>query len=340
MDVNNRSVFTEMTRRSHLALAWSYFNLVLVLCGGCAIAPRQETRLFATAFTTFDGASQPLFDDLAIAERRRGKNVVEILAKQNKETSGGQETIASESTELGDCQNFWQVVNEEAKLGYIARLCVSDAPYFSEIADPPSTRAFRGGVRLIGEYADVLVTLAEGRNVDEAAAQVQALGGTIAGLASMASGPAAAAGATTVLAALDPLIKEAAQKRNIEEMKRLVLSGAPYVKKLIEALRAAAPTMFKTLINTSEILATSPRALDDPEVARGYLERIAAYRIVVSNYVILLQQLEETFDELVAAIKLPRNGASLAFIARRSAELSANAVVWRKVYSTIRTGTE
>jgi hypothetical protein len=112
------------------------------------------------------------------------------------------------------------------------------------------------------------------------------------------------------------------------------------VKKLIEALRAAAPTMFKTLINTSEILATSPRALDDPEVARGYLERIAAYRIVVSNYVILLQQLEETFDELVAAIKLPRNGASLAFIARRSAELSANAVVWRKVYSTIRTGTE
>jgi hypothetical protein len=341
MDVNNRSVFTETTRRSHLALVWSSFNLVVVLCGGCAVAPRQETRLFATAFTTFDGASQPLFDDLAIAERRQGKRTVEILAKANAKKTDSKETpTATKDTKLGDCQNVWQIVNEKAKVGYIAGLCVSDAPYFSEIGDPPATRGFRDGVRLIGEYADVLVTLAEGRNVDEAAAQVQAIGGTIAGLASTASGPAATAGMTAVLAALDPLIKEAAQQRNIEEMKRLVLNGAPYVKKLIESLRAAAPEMFATLIRTPATLAISPKALDDPEVAKEPLERIAAYRIVVSNYVILLQQLEETFDELVAAVKQPRSGASLAFIARRSAELSANAVAWRKVYSTIRTGTE
>jgi hypothetical protein len=344
MDINNRSVFTEMTRRSHLALAWSSFNLVLVLCGGCAVAPRQETRLFATAFTTFDGASQPLFDDLAIAERRQGKLTAEKLAKSNAEKtddSVGMSTTltAIKDTSTGDCQNVWQEVNE--KVGYIANLCVSDARYFSEIGDPPATRAFRTGVRLIGEYADVLVTLAEGRNVDEAAAQVQALGGTIAGLASMASGPGAAAGTTAVLAALDPLIKEAAQQKNIEEMKRLLLNGAPHVKKLIEVLRApGAPEMFEMLIKASGTLAVSKKALDDPEVAKGPLERIAAYRIAVSNYVILLDQLEETFDELVAAIKQPRNGASLAFIARRSAELSANAVAWRKVYSTIRTGTE
>jgi hypothetical protein len=341
MDVNNRSVFTETTRRSHLALAWSSFNLVLVLCGGCAVAPRQETRLFATAFTTFDGASQPLFDDLAIAERRQGKQTAETLAKSNAKKSNDGDAIGSESTKLGGCQNVWKIVSKKADVGYIAGLCVSDASYFSEIGDPPATRAFRAGVRLIGEYADVLVTLAEGRNVDEAAAQVQALGGTIAGLASMASGPGATAGMTAVLAALDPLIKEAAQQRNIEEMKRLLLNGAPHVKKLIQALRAAAPEMFEMLIKTSATtLALDDKASGNPEIAKGPLERIATYRIAVSNYVILLDQLEETFDELVTAIKQPRNGASLAFIARRSAELSANAVAWRKVYSTIRTGTE
>src|SRR5262249_38705807 len=147
--------------------------------------------------------SQTLFDDLAIAERRQGKHNAETIAKLNAEKRGNGETMAIEGPNSGGRQSAWLAVNEKAKVGYVAGLCVSDAPYLSEIGDPPATRGFRAGVRLIGEYADVLVTLAEGRNVDEAAAQVQAIGGNIAGLASMASGPEAAAGMTAVLAALD-----------------------------------------------------------------------------------------------------------------------------------------
>jgi hypothetical protein len=53
----------------------------------------------------------------------------------------------------------------------------------------------------------------------------------------VASGPGAAAGLTSVLGALEPIIRDAAQQKDIEEMKRLVLSGAPLLKKLIETLR-------------------------------------------------------------------------------------------------------
>ena len=295
--------------------------LVVTLCAGCSVAPVEETRSFSKAFAAVDGASQPLLDDLASAERRQGRENAEKKAKSDAGVCGGIQ---------------WAKV--DATSGFIEGFCVEDAPYFSELGDPPATQAFRHGVRLIGDYSEVLLFLAEGRNLDETSAQVQALGQNIAALASVASGPGAAAGLTAVLGALDPIIRDAAQRRNIDEMKRLVLSGAPLLKKLIESLRAAAPEVFNTLIFQSVKGVTSPEALDNKTVAKGYLDRIAAYRIAVSNYVMLLKELEVSFDQLVAAFQQPRSAVSLATIAERSGRLSANAEAWRKVYSTLRAG--
>ena len=297
--------------------------LVVVLCTGCSVAPVEETRSFSKAFASVDGASQPLLDDLASAERRQGRENAEIKAKKD--------------IYQGACKGIiWARV--DATSGYIEGFCVEDSPYFSELGDPPATQAFRHGVRLIGDYAEVLLVLAEGRNLDEASAQVQALGQNVAALISVASGPGAAAGLTAVLGALDPIIREAAQRRNIEEMKRLVLSGAPLLKKLIESLRAAAPEVFNTLVFQSVKGVTSPEALDNKTVAKSHLDRIAAYRTAVSNYVMLLKELEVSFDQLVIAFQQPRNAVSLATIAERSGRLSANAEAWRKVYSTLRAG--
>jgi hypothetical protein len=306
-----------VTRRTY---AWL---VVALLSTGCSVAPVEETRSFSKAFAAVDGASQPLLDDLALAERRQGRENAEIRAKKD--------------TYQGACKGIiWAKV--DATSGYIEGFCVEDAPYFSELGDPPATQAFRHGVRLIGDYSEVLLVLAEGRNLDEASAQVQALGQNIAALVSVASGPGAAAGLTGVLGALDPIIRDAAQRRNIDEMKRLVLSGAPLLKKLIESLRAAAPEVFNTLIFQSVKGVTSPEALDNKTVAKGHLDRIAAYRAAVSNYVMLLKELELSFDQLVMAFQLPRNAVSLATIAERSGRLSANAEAWRKVYSTLRAG--
>ncbi|HXH11874.1 MAG TPA: hypothetical protein VNP04_19185 [Alphaproteobacteria bacterium] len=295
--------------------------LLALLCVGCATtAPLDETRLFSKAFYAVDGASQPLLDDLAVAERAQGQDNAVVKAKTD--------------AYAGDCQGIlW------AEPGFIEGFCIDDAPYFAEIGDPPATRAFRQGVRLLGEYTEVLLILAEGRNVDEASAQVQALGGHIAGLASLAPiaapvGPALVG----VLGALQPIIEDAVQARNVEEMKRLVLEGAPHVKRLIETLRRAAPAVFNTIIYRSVKGATSPAALGNDTVAKGHLDRIAAYRIVVSNYVVLLGELERTFDQLVAAFQRPRSTVSLAELAQRSAQLTAHAEAWRRVYSLLRTG--
>jgi hypothetical protein len=306
-------------RRSH---THTWLLLALIFCG-CSVAPIEETRSFSKAFAAVDGASQPLLDDHAFAERRQGQQNAEVKAKKGLYE--------------GACKGIvWAEV--DATSGYIDGFCIDDAPYFSELGDPPATQAFRHGIRLIGDYSQVLLFLAEGRNLDETSAQVQALGQNIAALVSVASGPGAAAGVTSVLGALDPIIKDAAQRKNVEEMKRLVLSGAPLIKKLIESLRVAAPEIFNTLIFQSVKGVTSREARENKTVAKGYLERVAAYRIVMSNYVVLLGELELSFDQLVIAFQQPRNAVSLAIIAERSGRLSASAEAWRKVYSTLRTG--
>lgn len=297
--------------------------LLALICTGCTtVAPIDETRLFARAFNAVDGASQPLLDDLSVAERWQGKNNAETKAKRN--------------TYKGDCAGIlW------AEPGFIEGFCLTDAPYFAEIGDPPATRVFRQGVRLLGEYAEVLLTLAEGRNLKDASAQVQTLGENIAALVNLVPGAGAIGVALSgALGALTPVIRDAAQAKNVEELKRLVLDGAPHVRKLIEGLRKGAPEFFNTLVYQSVKDATSPAALDNATVAKGHLVRISAYRIAVSNYVVLLNELEGAFDQLVKAFQQPRNTVSLASIAQRSAQLTAHAEAWRRIYSLLRIGAQ
>jgi hypothetical protein len=312
-------ISTPFHSRVSVTLGVSAFMFVLLLLAGCATAPVQQVRLFNTAFADFNGASQPLFDDLAIAERRQGKEVAEAKARRN--------------SYQGDCAGIgWMTV------GFIDGFCVDDAYYFSEIGDPPATRRFREGIGVIGQYAEVLLVLAEGRNLDETSAQVQSLGANIAALVSMSSGPGAGAAFTGALAALDPIIRDAAQQKNVEEVKRLVLAGSPHVKKLIGSLRDGAPEVFNTLIFQSVKGTTDPESLTNKVVAKSHLDRIAAYRAAVSNYVVLLAELDHTFDELVVAVQRPRNTVSLALVTDRSNRLAAHADAWRRVYSALRAG--
>jgi hypothetical protein len=236
--------------------------LLLMVCYGCAtVPPLEEVRLFSKAFYTLDGASQPLLDDLGVAERRQGIDNAITKAKGNSYT--------------GDCKGIgW------AEPGFIEGFCLDDAPYFSEIGDPPATRAFRQGVRVIGEYSEILSFLAEGRNMEETSAQVQALGQNIAALASLASGIGwIGAALGPALGALQPVIEEAVQAENVKELKRLVLDGAPRIKELIKSLRDAAPEFFNTLVYQSVKAATSPEALENEAVAEQHIARISAYRM-------------------------------------------------------------
>lgn len=308
--------FYRMAARPFCARIALVIAAIFVLAG-CATAPVREVRFFNSAFVSFSEASQPLFDDLAMAERRQGQENAVIKTKNNLYT--------------GDCKG---IVLSTAS--YIDGFCIDDAYYFSELSDPPATRGFRNGIRLIGRYAEILVTLAEGQNVNEASAQIQALGSHIGALASLASGPGAGAAFSSALTALDPIIREAAQKKNIEEMNRLVFTGAPHVKKILMALKDGAPAVFNTLTYQASKAVVAPEALTSKTAAKVQLDRIAAYRIAVSNYVVMLGELERTFDELLVVVQQPRSSASLALVAERSAHLSAYADNWRRVYSALR----
>jgi hypothetical protein len=102
------------------------------------------------------------------------------------------------------------------------------------------------------------------------------------------------------------------------------------------SLRDGAPAVFNTLIFQSVKGVTSTDALKNPVIAKNHLDRISTYRIVVSNYVVLLGELQNTFDELVTAVRQPKNTASVAFVAEKSARLAVHADAWRRVYSTLR----
>ena len=148
-------------------------------------------------------------------------------------------------------------------MGFIQGYCVSDAPYFASLGDPPATLAFRGGLAVLGRYVDVLTALAEGRNLEELHGQLQSLSSSISQLLIFLPGGGAAGPAFSgALAALKPLIDQAAQQSNNEEIRRLVLDGAPKIKDLIDGLKEAAPLMFNMLTASAARAAVSPTALE------------------------------------------------------------------------------
>jgi hypothetical protein len=181
----------------------------MALAAACARqAPVAQVQLLGRAFTDVQTASQPLFDDLAAAERRQGQEVAvgrahpqvdapavndsertvkgpaapsallvrsgEIAGKQAEAvppTGPEGNQTALEYRKCTEDSPRWQADGPDpspAGLGFIRGFCLEDAPYFSDLGDLPATRAFRTGVIVLGKYSDVLLILAEGRNVEAA----------------------------------------------------------------------------------------------------------------------------------------------------------------------------
>jgi hypothetical protein len=197
-------------------------------------APVAQVQLLSRAFTNVQTASQPLFDDLAAAECRQGQEVAVSRAHPDVDapavgdpthmikgptalsapparsdgmagkpaeaatqisTQGDQEALEYRKCKEGSPR--WQAAGPDtnpAGLGFIRGFCLEDAPYFSNLGDPPATRAFRTGVVVLGKYSEVLLILAEGRNVDAAKVQIQSLGTSIAAGLALVPGAQVAAG--------------------------------------------------------------------------------------------------------------------------------------------------
>jgi hypothetical protein len=313
--------------------AIAIFVAVFLLLAGCTSSPPVgETRLVAKSFDNLNTASQPLLDELAVAERNQGKTAA--LARAEMRTSNDSSTPIPDD---GRCPNILVIGGETRDIPKVQNgFCSEDSYYYSDISDPPATRAFRQALAAVGDYTQLLMILAEGRNVAEARDQIMTLTNNL-GLALVAAG-ATGLGPTLqgLVSALDPLLDLAAKSSNAKELQRLVVQESPKVLKLVAAMRTAASEFFTTLAEAP--LARFNLAIDKPETAKVEADRIEAYRIAVSSYVVLLDQYEALLRDLVKVYDQPRGPITLASLTERSAQLSAQADAWRRSLASLRAG--
>jgi len=308
--------------RMHMKLA-SVLAAAAMLAA-CTTAPVDQIKHFSQAFSTLNTVGQPLLDDLAVAEKARGR----LVAADNARAEANGRGAA-----CAPYPHAWQTVPNSG--GFIAGFCPADATYFSDLADPPATAALRGGLLVVERYAEILSALAENRNVDEALGQVDALAKNLSGLLAVVG---VAAPLASALSPLKPLLERAARETNAVEARRLILEGTPQVSKVIGALRDAVPPMFRTLVGGSATRLTQADAAT-PAIAAPELARIEAYRKAVANYAVLLGKLQAAWDMTAAAAAAPANGnRTLVSLVEQTAQIKADAEAARQAFAALRTG--
>lgn len=330
--------------------------VTIIACSGCATnVPVAEVRLVGKAFQDLNAASAPLLDDLAVAERAQGKVVADVRARSNSRAAeavvsseGNVRNVVmsavtpSEADAVGASQNRCGAIGllTVSSVSVQNGFCVSDSYYYSELADPPATATFRRSLAAVDSYTNVLLILAEGRNIEAAQAEVQSLAGNVGGVLEIAGAAGASAAMQGVVGALQPLLDLAAKRSNSKELARNVKEVSPKVAVVIEQLRVAAPELFNTL--TERALASLQRAKLKPDTSAEFVRieagRIEAYRTAVSNYVVLLDQYERLLDRLVDSYDATGKVVTLSGLVQQSAQLSAQADAWRRTYSALRMG--
>ncbi|MEN9868949.1 MAG: hypothetical protein RL748_4539, partial [Pseudomonadota bacterium] len=285
----------------------------------CQSLPGTQIHYFSQAFNSVNTVSQPLLDDLALAERNQGQAIA-MRRAQGKSHSGVERCPPA--------QFAWQLA-ADGKQGFINGFCNSDAVYFSTLDDPPFTASMRASLAAIEAYANLLTTLANGSNIDNAVGQIKVIGHSIEGLSP--SGLAAAGTLDAAIVALSPLLKSLAQQSNAAEARQIILAGAPKIDALIQALHTSAPVLFNDLIEaSSQRLSREANSAD--------LDRISSYRVAVANYLVLLDKLGKAWRMTVDAAQTPGQSSNLAALARYSAELKADADAVRKTFAVLRNG--
>lgn len=286
---------------------------VLVVLGvlvGCATAPTEQIHYFSSAFDAVNTVGQPLLDDLAIAERQQGQS--------NAAAPGA----ACPHSQI-------RSGNSSVMLGF----CNQDAPYFSDIGDPPATQEFRGELAVLKSYVDLLLSLTDGKSASDAVAQVNVLGQKVGALLATFGAGAAGAAIPAALTALQPILSEAAQQLSVQEVRRVILKGEPQVTALIDALANSAPQVFRTVTRPVQLNLEKK----SPATFAADKAKYDAYRKIVSDYVVLLSKLRDAWIQTVAATKAP-SARSLANVANSVGQLQADAAAILRTYAMLRTG--
>lgn len=289
------------------------FGIWAVLSTGilaaCTSAPVDQIHQFSKAFDAVNAAGQPLLDDLSIAERAQGQRNATIRP-------------------VSEHCSYTVMRTTGETLGFCAR----DAGYYSDIGDPPATRRFRQGLKVLQSYIDLMVGLAEGKATSESVAQANNLLKNLTGLVALAGGPASP-GLGIALEGLKPLLTDVMNQLSAREARQLILKSQAQVNNLIEALRDSAPQVFSVVTTDIE---TRLGNRQSPTLAEDKI-RYQSYRKIVANYYVLLDQLKGAWNETVSAAATP-SPPTITDLANRTGQLQADAAAVSHAYATLRTG--
>ena len=204
----------------------------------------------------------------------------------------------------------------------------ADAVLYSTLGTyAPETAHFYAAISVLKNYAILVQSLAEGKS---ATAEANSIKTTVDNLSAV--GKAALPGFSAEIASLDaaagafaPLVEKALAVRTAGQARELVQEGATPVKDTIDALRAATPAMFGLLYAKNKPAITQ---VDFPERDKA--------RIRLSDFVVLLDRLQDAFDKLNQAFQNPSDPATATALAQASGELAADVKIVQQTLSALR----
>jgi hypothetical protein len=299
-------IMTARRNRNVMFLALAF--VLSVLAGGCSNVPTAELKVFRESVVTANTAATPILDEVSANERRIKQAVVD-----------GEKGEPSFSPD--------------------------DARYFSDIGDAPGTAMIRRAHTILDRFSDILLGLATGSNVDSDVSGVESLvkesTGLLATVTSIvpAAGTAAAAiqGAFTVA---KPGLTFIAHQLSHREARRVIQMAVDkkVVGELTKALVDASPAMFNLLVQDAFNASTDENSTAEVRriAQKAYIERTRKVRLLMANYVVLVQRMNSAWDEAATA-SAEKTTISITVLNERIGELRVAAVATRKAYVDLHT---
>lgn len=270
------------------------------LGGGCSFAPVNELKVFRESVTTANAAATPILDELTSTVRSETRRTTEGLEKP------------------------------QYRVGGAVRFETSQAQYFTDIGDPKSVAMFRNAHAILDRLSQVLLDLAMGTNAAADAGAVEGLASELLQFAAFV--PAAdTAAAAAGLQALKPLLEELSKELGRRQVRQAIetMEKQKVVERIIDRLIKATPPMFDILVQAAQLQAAKQQS---DASTTAYQSRVARIRLVLSNYVVLLGRVSDSWLEAVRAEKSQTSG-NAAMLTERVSELRAAALATRKSFA-------
>jgi hypothetical protein len=272
-------------------------SLLLVLSAACAQVPKPQLQAYSEAFQAAQTAAAPVLESYAVSERAASRSELESRLAANK---------------------------------YFVEFTPDDAASISTLTLPAGAAAANRAFDGIAHYNEMLVALAENRNIGEAQGQLKQVISSLTGIAPplAAAVPGLESAKNLLVAALTPAIREG----NRQEFARLVLKGRGDVAELIDVIRRLTPTQYRLITGPLQ-----DRWVFEKENRPAIAKEINGWHAVFADYVVLLDAMKAKLDLLHFAVEHPQSTPILARAALGAADLKTYADDLRRSIAELRT---